>query len=202
MVNTTAVRHSWTLLSPDARLALAPTVTYAELLAEAPTALWRRLGLFVLVLAVAIPIMALQRVTIALVATTAIAWSFVLAIQLIVGSVLIASVRSRPTGFMRALGLWFAGYLPYGLWLLAVAALMSNMTGSVELVIVLAIVPSLWTAAIVSAFCRVVLGCSRAGARWRAAIHLLSVWTIGLEYVAVSAGGWFQITASLNGFFE
>jgi hypothetical protein len=202
MVNTSSERQSGTLLSAEARLAFAPTVTYAELLAEAPTALWQHLALFLLVIAVAIPIMALQRVTIVLVGTTAIAWSFVLAIQLVVGSVLIASVRSRRTRFTRALGLWFAGHLPYSLWLLATAVLMSNLRGSVELVIVLAIIPSLWTAAIVSAFCRVVLGCSRASARWRAAIHMLSVWAIGLEYVAVSAGGWFQITAALNGFFE
>jgi hypothetical protein len=99
------------LFSLESRLAFAPVTTYALLLAEPSVALWRRLGIFLLVVAVCFPIMALHRVTIA-------------------------------------------------------------------------------TAA-------VVLGTSRSGARWRSVIHFIAVWAIGLEYVAVNVGGWFQITDAI-----
>jgi hypothetical protein len=49
---------------------------------------------------------------------------------------------------------------------------------------------------IVAAFCETVLGTSRAGARWRAAVHFHLVWAIGLSYVAWAAGGWFQVFPS------
>jgi hypothetical protein len=198
----TSAQPPTTLLSPEARLAFAPAATYPVLLAQPGARLWQRVGMFLLVVAVAIPIAAVQRVTIGLVAATAIAWSFIVGIQLAVGSIVILSAPSRRIGLSRALDLWFAGHFPYSLWLLAVAVLMSNLQGSLELIIVLAIAPSLWTAAIVSAFCRIVLGCSPRGARWRAAIHLLAVWAIGLEYVALSVGGWFQITGAATRFFE
>ena len=189
--------------SMETQLAFAPAATYRSLLAEPPVPLWRRLGIFMTVIAVAIPIMAVQRVTIGLVAATAIAWSFVLAIQLVLGTLVIASVPSRRVGLKRALDLWFAGHLPYCIWVLATAALMSNLSGgSLEMLVVLAIVPSMWTAAIVTTFCRIVLNSSRAGARWRAAIHLIAVWAVGLQYVALSVGGWFQITGSVSRLFE
>jgi hypothetical protein len=43
-----------------------------------------------------------------------------------------------------------------------------------------------------------VLGTSRAGGRWRAALHLIAIWAIGFELVALSAGGWFQIWGSVT----
>lgn len=65
---------------------------------------------------------------------------------------------------------------------------------SLDLFIALAIIPAVWTTAIVAAFCRHVLGTSRTEACWRAAVHFVVVWAIALELVALSAGGWFQIT--------
>ena len=194
-------RH--TPFSPETHLAFAPSSTYALLLAEPPTSLWKRLGISLLVMAVVIPIMAVQRVTFGLVLLTAISWTFILAIQLALGALVIASVPSRAIGLTRAFDLWFAGHLPYSLWLLAIGPLMANMEfGSIDLVIVLAVIPSVWTAAILSAFCRVVLGTSRAGGRWRAAIHFAAAWAISLQYVAWVAGGWFQITGSIAAFFR
>ena len=191
-------RHQRTLWSIETQLALAPGATYAWLLAEPRVPVWRRLGVILLVMAVAIPIMAVQRVTIGLVTVSAICWSFALAIQLVTGALIIASVPSRRIGLRPALGLWFAGHLPYSLWLLVTAALMANLSfGSLETVIALAVIPSVWTAVIVSAFCRVVLASSHAGARWRAAAHFFAVWTISLQYVAWGAGGWFQITSAI-----
>lgn len=197
MVQTANISHARprSLFSLETQLAFAPATTYALLLDEPSVALWRRLGIILLVIAVCIPIVSLQRVTIASVVASAVSWSFILAIQLVLATLVIASVPTRQTTMRRALDLWFAGHLPYTLWLLAVAALVPNLSfASLEMIIGLAIVPSVWTAAIVSAFCRVILGTSHAGARWRAAVHFIAVWVVGLQYVAWSAGGWFQIT--------
>jgi hypothetical protein len=200
---TTFVDRRRSLLSLETHLALAPATTYASLLTERRGALWQRLGTILLVIAVAIPIMAVQRVTIGLVVATAICWSFILIIQFFIGVLLITSVRSRQIRLTRALDLWFAGHLPYSVWLMASAAVMANLSsGSTEIVIALAVVPSVWTSVIVSAFCRVVLNTSRAGARIRATIHFIVVWAVGLQYVALASGGWFQITSSVTRFFE
>src|SRR5262245_57745018 len=70
---------------------------------------------------------------------------------------------------MHALDLWFAGHLPYSLWLLiAFACMGAAANGPLRLLITSAIIPAVWTACIVAAFCRVVLGTSPSGARWRA----------------------------------
>ncbi len=188
--------------STEARLALAPDATYGRLLAEEAAVSWwralRRPALVLLVIAVAVPIMAVQRVTVGLVLTAALSWSFVVAIQLLVGAVVVASAPARRIEIRRALDLWFAGSLPYSIWLLLAAAAMGSAqhAGSMALFIATALVPSLWTTAIVAAFCRTVLRTSRAGARWRAALHFLVVWAIGLSYVAWAAGGWFQLLPS------
>jgi hypothetical protein len=59
--------------------------------------------------------------------------------------------------------------------------------------VVSAIVPAAWTALIVAAFCRTVLGATPSGARWRAAAHQVGIWACALSFVAWSAGGWFRL---------
>ena len=191
------------MLSAETRLAFAPAATYAVLLTEPPVPLWRRLGIILLVIAVAIPIMAVQRVTIGYVAITAVSWSFVLLIQLLIAVLVVLSVPSRPIGIRRALDLWFAGHFPYSLWLLVMSAVVANLESApAEMVIVLGLIPALWTSAILSAFCRVVLGTSRRGARVRAVLQFVVVWSIGLQYVALASGGWFQVAGPVVRFFE
>ena len=119
-----------------------------------------------------------------------------------VGTAVITSAPARRAGLPRALDLWFAGHLPYSVWLLTVAAAFAAApVASLDLLIALAVIPAAWTAVIDAAFCRHVLGSSRAGARWRAAVHFVVVWVIALELVALSAGGWFQITRAVTRFF-
>jgi len=176
-------------------VALAPDATYARLVAEGagPISGWRMLrrpAMVLVVIATLVPIMAVQRVTLGLVATTAIMGSFVVAIQLLIGAVFIASAPGRRVEFPRALDLWFAGHLPYSLWMLVLfAAIAGYGPTSLGLIVVCAVLPSAWTAAIVSAFCRNVLGAERSEARWRAAGHTVSAWVIGLACVIWSAGG-------------
>jgi hypothetical protein len=138
--------------------------------------------------------MAVQRVTIALVATAALSWCFVLAIQAVVAIGVIASAPARRVALLPALDLWFAGHLPYSLWMLvAFAGMAASQSGPLRLLVSAAVVPAAWTAVIVLSFCRTVLGTTESGARTRTAVHFVSVWAIALSYIAWAAGGWFQL---------
>jgi len=160
----------------------------------------RRPLVVLLVIATAVPIMAVQRITLGLLASSIASFGFVVLIQMVVGAAFIASARSRRATLPRALDLWFAGHLPYSLGLLATAAAFATSPwASLDLLVALAAIPAAWTAGIVAAFCRHVLGSSPAGARWRAAVHFIVIWTIAFELVALSAGGWFQIARSVKG---
>jgi hypothetical protein len=158
----------------------------------------RRPLIVAVVIGTAVPIMAVQRMTIGLLVSAALSFLFVIAIQIAVGAVLIASAASRRVHLSRALDLWFAGHVPYSLWLLLAAAAIAAMPAAgLDGLIAVAVIPAAWTAVIVAAFCRNVLGTSRAGARWRASAHFLAMWGIALQLVALSAGGWFQVWAPI-----
>jgi hypothetical protein len=163
----------------------------------------RRPLIVALVIGAAVPIMAVQRVTIGLLASATLSFLFVIAIQLAVGALLIASAASRRVGMSRALDLWFAAHVPYSLWLLVAAAAIAAMpSAGLDGLIAVAIIPAAWTAVIVAAFCRNVLGTTKAGARWRATAHFLAMWLIALQLVALSAGGWFQVYGPIVRMFQ
>jgi hypothetical protein len=194
------------VLSTDAQIALAPDSTYRALVADDQrVAAWqmlRRPLVVLIVMATAVPIMAVQRITLGLLASSIASFGFVVLIQMAVGWAIIASARSRRATMPRALDLWFAGHVPYSLWLLTVAAAFGvSPWASLDLLIALAALPAAWTAVIVAAFCRHVLGSSRGGARGRAALHVIVIWAIAFELVALSAGGWFQITRAATALF-
>jgi len=185
-------------ISSELQVALWPSATFERLLTdEAHVRGWRLLrrpAMVLLAIAVLVPIAAVQRVTLALVVTAALSWSFVIAIQMIVGASVIGSAPARVVRGLRALDLWFAGHIPYSLWMLVSFGIMAlSSTDPLRLAIAAAIIPAIWTAFIVTAFCRTVLRTSVRGARWRAAAHFLVTWVITLSYIAWAAGGWFQL---------
>jgi hypothetical protein len=200
--------------SSEMQVALAPTVTYERLLSSArsgaaatsalrPTAarkaghyvrFLRRPALVVVVIAVMAPIMAVQRVTFGLVATAALSWSFAVLLQSLVGLAIITSAPARKIGVLPSLDLWFAGHVPYSLWMLVAFGLTAMETrANMRLVVLSAVVPAIWTAVVVTAFCQTVLDTTASGARWRAAAHFVSIWAITLSYIAWASGGWFQL---------
>jgi len=184
------------LPSTELHLALAPTAAYERLLASEPVGGWRvlrRPATVLLVIAVMVPITAVQRVTIGLVATAALSWSFVPVIQALVAIAVIASAPQRRVGFLTALDLWFAAHVPYSLWMLIALGFMAAFPVSVELIIASAIVPAIWTMVVVSAFCKTVLQTTPGGARWRTAAHFAAIWGFTFSYIAWVAGGWFQV---------
>ena len=181
------------MLSPDARVAFRPEATYHALLAEAPPSPWlalRRPALVLFVIAVGVSIAATHQVTINLLLTTAAVWGAIVLIQMAIGAAVIASSLPRDVGFARAIDLWFAGHLPYSLWILALPMLtVVPLATPHEIMAISLVVPLLWTTFIVTAFCRVVLGLPPAAARGRAAIHLALVIIVGAIGVVWAAGG-------------
>jgi len=193
--------------SDEVRLAVAPAATYRRLVTanagDTASRVLARIAMPLLVTAVTLPMIAIQRVTVGLAATTAIAWAFAFAIQALVGMCVIASSRRRTMGMARALDLWFAAGFPYQVWLLVASFWALTVNGvSLDMLVASGIVPAAWTAVIVSAFCRTVLGTSVGGAHWRAAAHQAAVWAISLALVATSAGGWFQVVRAVTGYMR
>ena len=184
------------MFSTDARVAFAPETTYRALIARTALPAWRALlrpALVLLVLAVGLPITAVHDITLDLVLRSAAAFSLIVLLQLAIGAVVIASAPTRRVSFTRALDLWFAGHLPYNLWVLFlpfVTAVPIGLAGSPhELMGVSIIAPFVWTTFIVGAFCRVVLDVTPGGARRRVVLHMTMVLIAGVALAIWAAGG-------------
>jgi hypothetical protein len=180
-------------LSDELRVALFPRRVYATLCTEpaaAPTrALLRRASLPLLWIALLVSMMVTLRVTVGIIVTAALCWSFVMLLQGFAGAGLIAAAPNRQVSRRRALDLWFAAHLPYSLWLI-VPATWSTLRGDLApgWVLLTALVPLVWTVRIGSAYCQTVLGTSRAGARVRLAVHQTFVWLLAIGYFLFAAG--------------
>jgi hypothetical protein len=190
------------LWSPELRVALAPAATYRLLLEERTRASWGLLvrpAMFLLALGTAVSIMLTRRPTLDVIALSAVFWSFVVVVQLVAGAVVIASAPARQVGLLRGLDLWFAGHLPYSLWLLIVAAMVEISGKSSPVIFLLsALIPAAWTMVIAAAFCRTVLATTRAGARWRMALHQAAILCVAAVYVLWAAGGAASVTSFLG----
>ena len=182
-------------LPGDFQLAMAPSATYTRLLAVESRPSWRRTlerpVLVAVLVGVSIAIAATGSVSPGLLLSTTCAWSWVMAVQL-----LFAAGMSRPlprdgsVSVARAVELWFAGHVPWTLWLLMLGPLLRAVPDTpAELLIVSALVPMAWTAAIAAAFGRQ----SESEASLRAALHQIVLLGVILSYVAWSAGGWFRL---------
>jgi hypothetical protein len=182
--------------SHDLRVMSAPSRTYAQAIQARASGAWvglRRPALVALVLAAGSTYGATGHVTLRLLVTGVVCWTFAVVIQIVTAAIIVRSDYSRPLPFARRLDLWFIGHGPWSLWICAVTALMANApVGSrVEWpVIASAIVPLIWTTLIAVAFCRTVLGDPPNVAVARVAIHQAITWTIGLMYAgwAVALG--------------
>ena len=180
--------------SIETEIALRPEPAYRRLVAESDVPAWHvlvRAAVVLIVIAVVLPIMAVRRITFGLVLTTAAAWSAIVVIQAVAGAIVIASAPRRPIAFTRALDLWFAGHAPYSVWLLLLPFL-TGIPGATphDVMGITIVAPLVWTIFIVTAFCRVVLGTTPQGARWRAALHLALVAAAGVPLILWATGGY------------
>ena len=191
------------VFSTELRLALAPASTYRELTARKATGSWlvafERPAFTALLIGALVAIASTGRVALGLVSSLTVCWSFVPALQMVAGAIVIASSRSRSSPMPRALALLFAGHVPWSLWTLVAAAWVASVPFVTEGQLGLSLlVPAAWTAYIVFAFCRTVLGVTARGAALRTAAHQAIVWTIAGTYVFLTTGMWPRLLGALG----
>lgn len=173
-----------------------PRAAYRRLLAEpapvGPLAVLRRPALAALVIGGAIALTSTGGARPQALATTTLCWCFVPGVQLLVGAALLAIWRRPGLRLGVAIDLLFAGQGPWLLWTLGVAAsalvafrLGSHTTPRLLFVLLYALLPLGWTAIILVAFCREVLGFDGPRALVWMSIYQLAIW--GLAYLY--AGG-------------
>lgn len=192
------------MISTELQLALAPGRTYRQLVAERRDATWRAAltgpAFTMLVIGLLVSIAATGHLTVALVATLSVSWSFAVVMQAVAAAVIIVSARDRRVSRRRAFELLFLAHAPWSLWLLAVAAL-SVLAGqlSLDAIAVMALIPAGWTAILMSAFSREVLHTDSRGARLRAIGHQAIIWGFAVQFAALAAGSWNRLVQGLIG---
>lgn len=193
------------MLSTELRLALSPASTYRALAAARADATWRATfaspAFSLLLIGVLVSIIATGRVTLPLVGTLALSWAFAVLIQALAAAVIVGSSGRRAVSRRRAFELLFLAHAPWSLWLLGVTAL-SLWSGQLPANAIFAatiLVPIAWTAVLLSAFCREVLGTGRRGARLRTLAHQAIVWGCAVQFAAMVAGSWNRLIQGLIG---
>jgi hypothetical protein len=184
-------------LSDEAQIMMAPLAAYRRLAAEPPRSglvtLLRRPALAAVVIGGAVGLTSTGDATVPTLLTTTICWCFVPAVQLVVAASLIALSRPR-TGLRLApvLDLFFAGQGPWLLWTLGVAAaalvafrLGDHLLPRMRYILLFAVVPLIWTWAIIFAFCKAVLMQSARRAFGWTVLYQTAIW--GIAYLYASA---------------
>jgi hypothetical protein len=182
----------------DVLVALAPSPSYARLIDRSRPTTWhqalRKPALVLLITGTSLAIAATGRVTIVLVASTMVASSFAIVVQLAAAAMLVAARRSRQLSRAAAIDLAFAGHVPWSVWVLGVGAwAAADIAFSLPALALTFTVPLVWNAVILAAFCREVLGATPRGAWLWTLAHQGVVWSFGVSFVAWISGGWFRL---------
>jgi hypothetical protein len=183
-------------VSPELFVMTAPQDAYRRLspgYRTSPLAALKRPALVAIILGVVVSIYATGRVTVSQVLITVLCWSFAAALQTLAGLALVASAKRRSVGIPAGIDLLFVGHGPWSLWLLAVAAWAVWLPRPDRMDVVVAAtaaVPLVWTAVILFAFCRTVLGDEPRQAAIRTLLHQLLIWTVAGVYIAVVVQLW------------
>jgi hypothetical protein len=170
-------------VSPELGLIMTPRPTYAALVRTPARQSFfialRRPLLVAMVLGVTVAISATHSVSPALVASTTIAWSYVVALQIAIAVPLLIRPARRTVGLRRAIDLFFAGHAPWSMFALLVAAwTLTPVDWPFWPVRLAAIVPWALTIRIVHAFFGEVLALD-ARAAWRRTILQQAItWTV------------------------
>lgn len=175
----------------------APERTYAGLCAGAPsippTHVLGRVIVAALLIGAAMATTATGVADAVVVLRTTLAWSFAAVVQVVGASALVATGSQRRVTAARAFDLLFAANGPWSLWLIGFTAwtLCTSPLGRPLHVAALTLaVPSVWTAYLVFAYCRVVLGETREVALRKATIHQSAMWIVGVSYFLWAVQGW------------
>jgi hypothetical protein len=191
--------------SEDLHVMAAPREAYAEALRQPAGGSWlavRRPAVVALVVGTGSAFSATGHVTIGLLVSGFVCWSFVPLLQMATAGAIMRSSRSRVLPFGRRIDLWFMGHMPWSLWILAATLAMGTAPKGWRVewpIIVSALIPIAWTSVIAASFCRVVLGDTSRVARARTALHQAVTWTIALIYIGYAVALWPRIAAFLGG---
>ncbi|MGE5816356.1 MAG: hypothetical protein ACM36C_17865 [Acidobacteriota bacterium] len=130
-------------------------------------------------------------VSLALVAETTVAWSFVVLIQLLAALAIVATAPRRTMPTSRAVHAFFGLHVPWSAWMLAWAAWTwmtpADRPGWITWT---ALAPAAWTAVLVHRFCREVLGEGHRPALVRLCAHQAIVWSAFLLIGGAAVGLW------------
>jgi hypothetical protein len=157
-----------------------------------------RMGLVALVIGTALTSAATERVDVWLLISGALGWSFVPALQLGTGLVLIGSAR---VDRVRALEDYFATGWPWLLWILAAHALLvmaPPVRGRSGWLLVTAVVPLTLTVRLLAVYARESLGLTVPEARRRVLLHQAMTLVIAVCYVQVAIALWPRILGALR----
>jgi len=188
-------------LPVDLRVALSPLSTYRHLMAEPVRGSWLRAlerpALVAVIIGTAVTISSARRASLGLVLMGIVCWSFVVAVQWLIGLAVIRRARGRPMSVPRCVELLFLGHLPWTMWTLVMVGLytftplpIGQAAQGLSLV-----TPAIWTTIIVWAFCRTALGCTPARARVLTLAHQAMTWTAFSIYVFLVSGIWARFLA-------
>lgn len=182
----------------------APAQAYSEALDRPAAGGWIAIGrpaLVALFLGGGSGFAATGHLTVGLLASGLLCWSFVPLLQVATAAAIMRPLASRPLPFKRRMELWFMGHAPWSLWVFAATFAMGIAPSSVRIewpIIGSAVIPIAWTGVIAAAFCRIVLGDSRTVAIARTALHQAVTWTIAFVYVAYVVALWPRVAAFLG----
>ena len=143
----------------------------------------QQLALIALVIGTSVAAAATERVTVTLVLTSALAWSFVPLIQLLTGLWL---VRGAAAGRrLEAIERYFDTHRPWSLWILAVHAmflLWPQSRGFALFVLPSCLLPAALTARALTRLCREVLRTPPSVARREVMVHQSLTWLVIVSY--------------------
>jgi hypothetical protein len=181
------------------RLIRAPLATYRESAAPfdlAASGSWvRALGRVlapVAIIGIATSVAATGRTSWALVLSGTVCWSFVGILQLTTAAMLIASSR-RNLRWPRAFELFFLAHAPWSLWLLALTAAIVALPIArqyLNVILLTFLLPGVWSAAVIFAFCREILQLDSRRAAIATALHQVVTYTLIVAYIAWAVQLW------------
>lgn len=178
-----------------------PVREYRRRVSEARDAPWWRAlivpALLAGLLGVVTAAAATGRVVAALVLSQTLCWSFVPVLQLMTGSMLIATGRERRVSFARGVELLFAAHGPWSLWLVAIGTL-QTVTPNQNVVFVTALAPAAWTAWLLLAFSGEVLGWPAGRARVRVLAHQAATVLLILGYMELGSRLWVRVIGAFQ----
>lgn len=151
-----------------------------------------RMALVALVIGTAVTVAAAGRVTIPLLITGVLGWSFVPVLQLLTGLLL---VRNGSGPRLRQLERYFATHWPWSIWILAfhAALLLVPPAYAGVWLTTTAMAPILWTVMLLLEFCRRELMLDRRTAVRRVALHQAVTYLLVLGYVSIAVALWPRI---------